>query len=136
MARRTLTFLILLSALAGILAACSGNGDPNAEAIGDGPMPVWIDEVTPAPGASASGAAAVEVDHQVVADGEAVRLKIDGTDVTSYARSTATGLRYESGDGPVALDPGRHTATVEHTTFRDGTDAEVLESWSWTFQIL
>lgn len=125
-------FLALLLLLAS--AACTDRPVVEGSTL-PGP-PTWVEDVIPGPGAVATVPDAVEVDHSITATDEDVRLIVDGVDVTTYAVFDAGKLRYESGDGPVVLSTGDHTATVQRVLLRlDETDFRVLDSYSWEFRV-
>lgn len=135
--------LLLSLALAAALAGCSDNG-PEATAEAP-PLPEWIISVEPRPGSDSSPLRRVEVKHDVMTDGESVRLSIDGTDVTSYAdfgREETVGgpgrlvYDFEQARDFLPLDPGTHTAKVERVRLpQPGQQHEVLDTYSWSFTI-
>ena len=99
-------------------------------------MPSWVETVFPEPGAVVTAADAVEVDHNLTATDNDIRLIIDGVDVTTYAAFDAGKLRYESGVGPVVLEDGDHTAEVQRVVLaEEGTQFEVVDSFSWEFRL-
>jgi len=98
--------------------------------------------VYPPPGAEAAPIAEIQVEHNVSAQDEQIRLSIDGTDVTVYSDVDTGELIYnlESGRSPVEVGPGMHTATVERRRvpedFDIGVDeVEVLGTFEWEFTI-
>lgn len=147
---------LVLVTVAIALTACFGDGAEQiqAQVEGDdaaarGDYPAWIEKLYPPPGSEASVTQAVQVDHNVVAADQQVRLIIDGTDVTSYAVATSPGLLEYDIDqprSPVDLQPGEHTAVVELKRVTPG-DSEGVDSYdpqvhatvdrfTWTFTIL
>lgn len=126
--------LLLVIALATLpLAGCTTT--PVAEDAAD-TMPSWVETVFPEPGAVMTAADAVEVDHNLTATDNDIRLLIDGVDVTTYAAFDAAKLRYESGVGPVVLEDGDHTAEVQRVVLGDDeTQFEVVDSFSWEFRL-
>lgn len=139
---RRLLLLLVLALVALPAAACSDEGAPGSS---QATLPPWLVRVYPEPGDVSAAHPRVEVDHHVTTDGENVRLSIDGVDVTQYAelgREATVGgpgkLVYDPEDANqvVALDPGRHKATVEHVRLTGiGGETRVLDSYSWEFQI-
>lgn len=122
---------VVLALLA--LAGCTTS--PVADDTAD-PMPSWVETVFPEPGAVVTAADAVEVDHNLTATDNDIRLLIDGVDVTTYAAFDAAKLRYESGVGPVVLDDGDHTAEVQRVVLADDeTQFEVVDSFTWEFRL-
>lgn len=116
------------------LAGC-GPAQSEATSLPTTSVPNWVERVYPAPNSTTAVPDAVEVRHRIQAPGDNVRLLVDGVDVTTYATFDAGKLRYESGSGPVVLDPGEHTATVERVTQpANGSEFRVLDSYSWTFR--
>ena len=69
---------------------------------------------------------------------EHVRLELDGVDVTSQARLAPGVLHYDARDptARVDLQPGRHTATVKHVLLSEEEEHTVLDSFTWSFEIL
>lgn len=139
--KRVLALLLALG-----LAALAGCGDDELEAASEAPaLPEWIVSVEPRPSSESSNFRRVEVNHDVMTDGESVRLFIDGTDVTSYAdfgREETLGgpgrlvYDFEQARDFVPLDPGPHTARVERVRLPDpGQQHEVLDTYSWSFTI-
>lgn len=121
--------LVLLLTLAMSVAACGGDSS------GERDMPDWLEEVFPAPGATAAVVDAVEVSHTIQGPDEDVRLVIDGVDVTTYAAFDAATLRYESGAGPVVLGSGSHVAEVQRVRLpAEGDTFEIVDSFSWEFR--
>ncbi|MBW3589187.1 MAG: hypothetical protein KY429_07195 [Actinobacteria bacterium] len=102
------------------------------------PLPVWIEHVQPEPGQQVSAARVVEVRHRVSAESELVRLELDGVDVTSFARLAPGVIHYDSMEStaPVRLEPGRHSAIVEHVRLTEEGTQQVLDSFTWSFEIL
>ena len=140
--KRPLVLFVAL-ALAGALAGCADNGsEATAEAP---PLPEWIVSVEPRPGSDTSALRRVEVKHDVMTEGESVRLFIDGTDVTSYAdfgREETVGgpgllvYDFEQARDFLPVDPGPHTARVERVRLpQPGQQHEVLDTYSWSFTI-
>lgn len=135
--------LFVLSALGALLAGC-GDGDEAAFPSAP-PTPSWIVGVEPRPGAESSTFRRVEVKHEVLTDGENVRLFIDGTDVTAYAefgREETVGgpgllvYDFEQARHFAPLEPGPHTAKVERVRLPGlGEQLRVLDSYSWSFTI-
>ena len=108
---------------------------PAADDPGD-QQPPWVESVFPEPGAVVTAADAVEVDHNLTATDNDIRLIIDGVDVTTYAAFDAGKLRYESGVGPVVLEDGDHTAEVQRVVLaEDETQFEVVDSFEWEFRL-
>ncbi len=116
-------------------------------------MPAWLASVYPAPGGNAPERA-VQVDYATLADGETVRLVIDGVDVTAQAivsgsTDTTTAdsvlappggrLRYdpvETSAPLVELIPGDHAARVELVRSSGfGRPGVVVDDYHWTFTI-
>jgi hypothetical protein len=135
--------LFVLSVLGALITGC-GDGDeltvPSAP-----PIPSWIVSVEPRPDAESATFRRVEVKHEVLTDGENVRLFIDGTDVTAYAefgREDTVGgpgllvYDFEQARDFVPLEPGPHTAKVERVRLPGpGEQLTVLDSYSWSFTI-
>lgn len=118
------------------LLALAGCATTPAADDGSDSMPSWIETVFPEPGAVVTAADAVEVDHNLTATDNDIRLLIDGVDVTTYAAFDAAKLRYESGVGPVELDDGDHTAEVQRVVLSDDeSQFEVIDSFSWEFRL-
>lgn len=116
-----------------VLSACTTT--PVADDVTD-PRPEWVETVFPEPGAVVTAADAVEVDHNLTATDNDIRLIIDGVDVTTYAAFDAGKLRYESGVGPVVLEDGDHTAEVQRVVLaEEGTQFEVVDSFRWEFRL-
>ena len=118
------------------LIAVSGcTTTPDADDVTD-QQPSWVESVFPEPGAVVTAADAVEVDHNLTATDNDIRLVIDGVDVTTYAAFEAGKLRYESGVGPVVLGDGDHTAEVQRVVLaEDETQFEVVDSFEWEFRL-
>lgn len=140
--------ILALAVLAGA-AACTPDQPATPEAPSAAEYPEWIERVYPPPGSEASVEEGVQVLHGVVTPNRAVRLVIDGVDVTTYATQHSPGLlEYDveeiAPEPPVELDPGSHEAMVEllevdPATEEGGVDYEVLETidmFAWTFTIL
>ncbi len=135
--------LIVLIVMGALLTGC-GDGDeltvPTAP-----PIPSWIVSVEPRPGAESATFRRVEVKHEVLTDGENVRLFIDGTDVTAYSefgREDTVGgpgllvYDFEQARDFVPLEPGPHEAKVERVRVPGlGEQLKVLDSYSWSFTI-
>jgi hypothetical protein len=147
--RRLLRGAAGLLACALLAAACT-SGEPAAV---PSPSPVeypdWIERVYPPPGSELSVTETVQVDHDVVTSERAVRLTIDGVDMTTYADQADPGLLVYDPDHidaqpPVELDSGEHEAVVELLDVRPATDEggvgyeilDVLDTFTWTFTIL
>lgn len=133
--RRIRLFLIVV-AFGSLVIGCTDREVTEAPDVSTR-QPDWVETVYPEPGAATLGVpAAVEVDHAMTSGDEDVRLIIDGTDVTTYAVLGAGKLRYESGDGPVVLDDGEHSAEVQLVTLpAEGVDYRVIDSFRWEFRI-
>ncbi len=138
----------LLAALL-MMTACTPEETPVESSSAAVDYPEWLERVYPAPGAELSVTQAVQVNHGVVTSERAVRLVIDGVDVTTYADQDSPGLlEYDPDDiqaqPPVELEPGEHSAVAELLDVRPATDPgglgyEVLgtiDTFSWTFTIL
>lgn len=124
----------VLMVLFGLLVGCTDPSDSASERSSDQP-PSWVEEVYPEPGATVAIPDAVSVDHEITGPDEDVRLIVDGVDVTTYATFDAGVLRYESGDGPVVLGDGEHSAEVQRVTLPAvGADYTVLDSFRWEFR--
>jgi len=129
MKKMLLVSVLTLFALAGCTTTSVADDDPD-------PMPSWVETVFPEPGAVVSALDAVEVDHNLTATDNDIRLVIDGVDVTTYAAFDAGKLRYESGVGPVVLEDGDHTAEVQRVVLADDeTQFEVVDSFEWEFRL-
>lgn len=127
--------LVSLCLLLVLPAACSTGPATFEEDTTDEP-PAWVEAVTPEPGAVATVPDAVEVDHAITSTDEDVRLLINGVDVTTYATFEAGKVRYEAGDGPVALGTGDHTAEIQRVTLpSEGVDFTVIDSYTWRFRV-
>lgn len=138
-------FLIALLLLAlPLLAACGA--DNQAEPGSTEDLPDWLTRVYPAPGAETTATRSVQVEYPVT-EGREVRLLIDGTDVTTYARVGGGLLEYDVDQpvSPVELRPGSHTATVElyepsvessesSETF-DPSERQLIDSFTWEFEL-
>ena len=136
--RASRTLLILTAALAAILAVgCTDRPIAGWEGSdGTSDQPVWVQDVIPGPGADATVPDAVEVDHAITGSDEDVRLLVNGVDVTTYATLEAGKIRYESGDGPVVLGTGHHTAEVQRVLLRtEEVEFRVLDSYTWEFRV-
>lgn len=145
------SLLALTAALACLLLAVACTDDEPTVAPGPSPVeyPEWLERVYPPPGAEMSATAAVQVEHNVVTSERAVRLTIDGVDLTTYADETSPGLlEYDPDDHaaepPVELAPGDHEAVVELLDVRPATDPgglgyevlDVVDEFTWTFNVL
>ena len=138
-----LLVLWALSALGALLTGCGDGDELTVPSVP--PLPSWIESVEPRPDAESATFRRVEVTHEVLTDGEAVRLFIDGTDVTAYAgfgREDNVGgpgllvYDFEQARDFVPLRPGPHTAKVERVQLPGpGEQHEVLDSYSWSFTI-
>lgn len=138
-----LLVLWALSALGALLTGCGDGDELTVPSVP--PLPSWIESVEPRPDAESGTFRRVEVTHEVLTDGEAVRLFIDGTDVTAYAgfgREDNVGgpgllvYDFEQARDFVPLEPGPHTAKVERVRLPGpGEQHEVLDSYSWSFTI-
>lgn len=125
---------VLVVAVGGLLLGCTDPENTEAPEISDR-QPDWVETVYPEPGATVAVPDAVEVDHAITSGDEDVRLIVDGTDVTTYAIFEAGKLRYESGDGPVVLGDGAHTAEVQRVSLPvEGIDYRVIDSFRWEFR--
>jgi hypothetical protein len=146
--RRVLTALIALLVglgVAGCGSSQSGAPQPNfpatsttqtGSAVTTTTMPTWLDSVYPTPNSTATVPVVVEVLHRLQSTEDHIRLLIDGVDVTSNATFDVGELKYTSGDGPVVLSPGEHTATVEEVVRPNyGSTFTVLDSYSWSFEV-
>lgn len=130
-----------------LLAGCAGDTDSDAAVTVD-EAPEWVTRIYPAPGANTTATRAVQVHYETVGAGREVRLLIDGTDVTTYARATPGLLEYDVDQpaSPVELQPGSHTATVELYEVKVGasegaesysaSERAKIDSFSWEFQVL
>lgn len=121
-----------------VLALFALAGCTTTPVVDDGAdqMPSWLETVFPEPGAVVTASDAVEVDHNLTATDNDVRLVIDGVDVTTYAAFDAGKLRYESGVGPVVLNNGDHTAEVQRVVLADDeAQFEIVDSFSWEFRL-
>ena len=132
---------LMLRVAAGVLALCAVTAgcasDPAANQVESGPLPSWVLDLSPQPGAEWSLDERIEVTYDVPSD-ESVRLSIDGEDVTDVAELGDGQLTYDARQAPVALElgSGEHTATVERVrTGEGGSPDEPVDSFSWTFQI-
>ena len=144
--------LVLLTLL---LPACAGDGAEDIQAVAEGEaasaaeFPEWIEKIYPPPESETAINQAVQINHNVIAADQQVRLSIDGTDVTAYATETSPGLLeydIDQPNAPIELEPGEHEATV--ALFRvtpgasegvDSYDADVhepIESYTWSFTVL
>jgi hypothetical protein len=135
--RRVGVILMFVPILLGLIMA--GFLIPISFAKGDspgGPLPVWLNQLTPGPDSSSSGIQVVEVKHSIVTP-QYLRLIVDGVDVTAYATKGPGLLDYRpAAGGPVTLSPGRHQAEVELMTPGTGdAPAMVVASYSWSFTI-
>jgi hypothetical protein len=133
--RRTIGTVVVLALAVFLIAACTDV--PVVEQEPPDGVPEWIQGVVPEPSAVATVPDAVEVDHNLPeATDEEMRLIVDGVDVTTYAEFDAGKLRYESGDGPVVLSSGDHTAEVQRVLLpADQTEFRILDSFSWEFRV-
>lgn len=124
---------IMLGMACLVLVAC---GSDSTTGVTTAAMPAWIEGVYPEPGATLAVPDAVEVDH-ILGDPETeIRLLVDGVDVTIYAEFDAATLRYRSGDGPVELSTGVHTAEVQRVALpADGSEYTVIDSFAWEFRV-
>lgn len=117
-----------------LVPACN----PATGASAPAPLPSWLTQLNPGPGATSSGLQVVEVKHNIVTP-EYIRLVIDGVDVTSSATKGPNELDYRpAGQGPVALAPGKHSARVDRMRPVGGggpDGATVVASYSWSFTI-
>lgn len=138
--RVVLAFAAALAAVAVFFVATGlGDQEPGGAAEADETLPPWLIEVYPPPGAETSSVSAVEVEFDAPGRRTPVRLLVDGTDVTTYARPGRGQLHYEPepAPGPVPLDAGRHEAVVELVRLRSyGDRHEVIDSFRWTFKVL
>lgn len=146
--------MLLVACLALALAGCGGGAEDvqqvaQGEATSVADAPDWIEKLYPPPGAETSVTQAVQVNHTAVTPNRQVRLSINGTDVTAYAIETSPGLLVydiDQPDAPIELGPGEHEATVVlwrvQPGVSEGVDSfdpdvrEVLDSFSWTFNVL
>ncbi len=146
---------LAVTSLVLILPACFGDGAERIQAQARGEpaavaeYPTWIDKLYPPPGSETSATQAVQVDHNVVEADRQVRLIIDGADVTTYATATSPGLLEYDVDqaaAPIALEPGKHTATVQLMRVTpgsgEGVDSydpeihETIDTYTWAFTVL
>lgn len=127
---------IILIAVLALFAGAACTTTPVVDEGTPEDPPSWVEDVIPEPGAVATVPDAVEVDHNLTATDEDVRLIVDGVDVTTYAEFDAGKLRYESGAGPVVLGTGDHTAEVQRVLLpADETDYQVLDTYIWEFRV-
>ena len=146
---------VLLVVLTLLLGACTGDGADDIQAVAEGEaasaaeFPEWIEKLYPPPGSETSINQAVQINHNITAADQQVRLSIDGTDVTAYATETSPGLLeydIDQPNAPIELEPGEHEATVSLFDVTPGAsegvdsyDADVhdpVESYSWSFTVL
>lgn len=133
--RRT-TLLLALTLLATVTLAACGGGTATDGAGDGGSTPAWIVSVEPAPGATVAVPDLVRVTFQPTGPDQAVRLVLDGTDVTSYAVLDGDALVYDPNTGPVRLEGGEHTATARLTErpTNDATEYGVVDEYDWSFR--
>ena len=126
-----LSFWLVVALL--MLGACDDTADSGGD---EEPMPSWVESVYPEPGSTAAVPDAVEVDHELPEGTDIdIRLLVDGIDVTTYATFEAGKLRYESGEGPVTMAAGDHTAEVQQVTLpTKGDEYTVVDSFQWEFR--
>lgn len=129
-----------------LLSGCAGDTDSGAAVTVD-EAPEWVTKIYPPPGANTTATRAVQVQYETVGADREVRLLIDGTDVTTYARVGTGLLEYDvdQAASPVELDPGPHTATVELYEVKVGasegaesysaSERAKIDSFSWDFQV-
>lgn len=140
--RRALPLVgLLVGALVLAVLATACAQDP-ATTVADDELPQWVSRVYPPPGAEVATNAEIQVEHNLTAPDEQIRLSVDGTDVTVYSDLDNAELVYDMEDprSPVVLDPGTHTATIERTRvpedFDIGVDqVEVLGVFEWEFTV-
>ncbi len=137
-------FIVLLVGVA-LLSGCIGSGSADPATA---ELPDWLARVYPEPGAELTATQAVQVDHDTLAADREVRLSIDGTDVTTYARIGPSTLEYDIDQtaAPVDLKPGSHTATVELYSVKAGasegvesysaSERNLLDTFTWEFTVL
>ena len=133
--KRALQTILVVALAVFAISACTDVAVVEEDPL-DG-TPDWIEDVIPEPSAVATVPDAVEVDHNIPAGtDENIRLIVDGVDVTMYAGFDAGKLRYESGDGPVVLSQGDHTAEVQRVLLpADQTEFRVLDTFTWEFRV-
>lgn len=122
--------LIVLFA-AGCDTTDSASPDPGTQQV-----PLWIDDVTPEPGATLTATDGVSVAFQLTDPDHTVRLVIDGIDVTAGSLAGPGLLRYEdTGPGVIELQPGNHTAVAQLVIAEvDGVEAVVVDEYRWSFR--
>lgn len=139
---RTRTTLLAAAITALLLLAACAEDDAGASAsAGSTDLPEWVERVYPAPGQDLATNPDVQVEHDLSAPDEGIRLSIDGVDVTAYADEGRGLLVYDPDRSPapqpVELDPGEHTAQVERLAVdpASGEIEEVLGTFEWSFVI-
>ena len=130
---RWVTMGLVLGAL--VTAGC-GTTDVASPDPGTQQLPLWIDDVTPEPGATLTATDGVSVRFQLTDPDHTVRLIIDGVDVTAGSLAGPGFLRYEdTGPGVIELEPGDHTAVAQLVIAEiDGVQAVVVEEYRWSFR--
>ena len=135
MSRRTVPSLLLLAVVlvtAVLTPGCRASRAASASST-DLPLPPWIGKVVPGPGASDGGVHAVEVRDKLTPP-EYSRLIIDGVDVTAYAYKAPGLLHYDSGTGPVVLQPGNHFGRVDRMRLNGAYPETMIASFVWPFR--
>lgn len=133
--------LLLVLVAAGWLGGCTEDEVGEVDTTGSEEtvqLPDWIERVHPDPGAEASPTPQVQVVHGVVGTREAVRLVVDGTDVTRYAEPRNGVVTYDPNrpPAPVELGPGTHEASALRVSLDElGEQHEVLERFDWQFTV-
>src|SRR2546421_2201484 len=125
--------LLALVLVVAVLAPGGGAGHAESASYTVLPLPAWIGRVVPAPGASDGGVHVVEV-RDKLAPPEYSRLIIDGVDVTACARKAPGLLHYDSGTGPVVLQPGNHFGRVDRMRLNGAYPETMIASFVWPFR--
>jgi|SRR5665811_1395776 len=140
--QKTRRTMIVTGALLLVALATACVGDPATSAESSEALPEWLERVYPPPGAELASNAEIQVEHNLTAPDEQIRLSIDGTDVTVYSDLDNAELVYDMEDGrsPVEVDPGTHTATVARTRVPEDFDietdeVELLDTFQWEFTV-